>query len=224
MLEVLFFFYYLTEEVWRCKIMIQPVGVSKETWGEHHVWRHKNTHKRGSFTGLFPCLPQSYWGSLTPDQPRASTNSSNLSPESPLESWDGLKNPPATSCQSSSVISSHTREANMHTCAHIYTLLSVTAQCWGCYRHALTSQLNRERAGTARSSVTCTTHTHTQNTLNTESECSGRRILPHAKREVCISCRQLHNATWLGCENKFSGSTGQQPTLFCSSWVDFPPR
>ena len=121
----------------------------------------------GSFTGLFSRpdtsleLPR---GRLTPSHPVASTNSSNQSPESPLEApgWGKKKKKSPSNIMSEFLygLLLYTRDTHTHTNTHISTLLSVNAHRWGCHRHALTSQLNRERPGAARSSITHTPNTH----------------------------------------------------------------
>lgn len=59
---------------------------------------------------------------LLPDQPAASTNSSNSSPESLLEACEGLQNPPATSYQSFLCgLLTYTRGKDAHTYIDTHT-------------------------------------------------------------------------------------------------------
>lgn len=134
--------------------------------------KNTNTHQVSTFTSLFPCLDNFH------QVAELIWHLSHLS-TSPISRYSKLFKPvsqeptdvlgPAENPQQHHVKSSfppHTRCRQrcwpMHT--HIYTLLSVTAYHRGCRRHALTSQLNRERPGTARSSITRThrSQTHTQ--------------------------------------------------------------
>lgn len=134
------------------------------------VWCRLKKHKvsvmflQAVFAGSFSCLdtsPELSRGRLTPSHPVASTNSSNQSPESPLEApgWgEKEKSPSNIMSEFLYGLLLYTRDTHTHT--HISTLLSVNAHRWGCHRHALTSQLNRERPGAARSSITRNPNTH----------------------------------------------------------------
>lgn len=136
--------------------------------------KHTNTHRVSTFTSLFPCLDNFHqvaeliWHLSHLSTSPISRYSKLFKPVSqePTDVLGPAENPQQHHVKSSSPLHTRCRQRRwpMHT--HIYTLLSVTAYHRGCRRHALTSQLNRERPGTARSSITRThrsqTHTHTQ--------------------------------------------------------------
>jgi len=137
-----------------------------------------------------------------PRQPEAPTNSSSSTPESPLE---GLEKEEGNSPQQHQVerifsgLLPWTRDMDVH------TRTSVTAQREGCHRRALTSQLN------PRTPRHCTVIHHMHPTpKHTHTHTERERVFLHAKREVCISCRQLHKALLSNSETGHFANDGKQ--------------
>lgn len=197
------------------------------------VWCRLKKHKvsvmflQAVFAGLFSCLdtsPELSRGRLTPSHPVAATNSSNQSPESPLEApgWgEKEKSPSNIMSEFLYGLLLYTRDTHTHT--HLHTPV--------CQRSPLgLPQTCADITIKPRTPRRCTVihHAqpkHTRKHTNTGSERRGRGVLPCMLRGRHASCAgsSTKHLDW-GCGNKFSASIGQQPALFCSSRVDFPRR
>ena len=172
----------------------------------------------GSFTGLFSRpdtsleLPR---GRLTPSHPVASTNSSNQSPESPLEApgWGKKKKKSPSNIMSEFLygLLLYTRDTHTHKHTHLHTPV--------CQRSPLgLPQTCADITIKPRTPRRCTVihHTHPKHTrkhTNAGSERRGRGVLLCMLRgEACISRWQLHKASWLGgVEINFQPRLGSSP-------------